>query len=570
MSEIRGSKTVQSPFPFIRDTLPAGEYNSLMPPNRLPRLLIQTMRERKQIILKRITEWIRKSDFVDFYRAFLTETQEGKRRIGILYELLIEGIQGNLQPLIDDQLRTGYVRARKEVPLDNTLQFHRMLERIIIDEFLALHGGFELDPKDLYEETRILGYVVDKAKEMVSKSYIKTKEELIEKRTRQIESLYNLRIAMDNSVTITQFSLMLTNEVSKILGDSYVVVSIYHRQKNKKMPFHQSGNSPSALELFREGNLNEVQRKIFGVQVPHLVDHNGNTLSPISPEAIGIFPRRHWLLIPIFTKQNFYGFLSVTTGESEFQIGADAYVVLSVVSKIAQALERNHTLRTLRNSKTELKRLTNKIIHVQEEDRRKVSAEIHDTIIQRLTAIWLKLQYLKDRNPSSMSEFHGDFELLNRFTNESIEEARRIVSRLRPPGLDELGVQKALEGYVKFYQEQTAIKVDLLVEGDGSNLPPEKQISIFRILQEAMENVRKHSNSSYARVHFKCSGNRCSFSVADFGTPKAGFFLNRCDTPPSHFGLKIMKERAEAMGGTLRYGPAKGKGFIVRGNIPIT
>lgn len=527
------------------------------------------MRERKAVILERMLEAIRASDFTDSYRAFLADTQEGRRRIGIVYELLMKGIQGNLQPLIDDQLRTGYIRARKQVPLDNTLRFHRILERIIIDEFLTLNADFELNPKDLHAETSVLGFVIDKSKEMISTSYIKTKEEIIEKRSRQIENLYNLSIAMDRSMSIPEFSQMMTREVSKILGASYVVVTIFNSGRKTNNACYRTGNSKIALRAFQEIGIHETQNGMIGVQVPRLVDPERGTTHTISPADIEVFPPHLWLLIPIFTKRNFYGFLSINNAGANTQMGTDAYVVFSVVSKIAQALERNQTLRTLRKSKVELRRLTNRIIDVQEEYRQKISAEIHDTIIQKMTCIWFKLQFFEKRYPFHVKEFGSDFEFLKAYTDQSIREARRIVSGLRPPGLDELGIQRAVEGYVKLFQEQNPIRVDLSFEGDYSSLSPEKQINMFRIIQEAMENVGKHSHAAHARVALRCVNDRCFFSVEDSGNGGGDPELGRRDDSRSHFGLKIMMERADAMGGVLRYGRTKGGGYSVRGNVPV-
>lgn len=256
---------------------------------------------------------------------------------------------------------------------------------------------------------------------------------------------------------------------------------------------------------------------MLGVQVPHLVDPERATMHPISPADIEVFPHHLWLLIPIFTKQNFYGFLSINNAGSDTKMGTDAYVVFSVVWKIAQALERNQTLRTLRKSKAELRRLTSRIIDVQKEYRQKISAEIHDTIIQKMTCIWLKLQFFEKRHPFHVKEFGSDFEFLKADTDQSIQEARRTVSGLRPPGLDELGIERAVEGYVKLFQEQNPIRVDLSFEGDYSSLSAEKQINVFRIIQEAMENVGKHSHAAYARVALRCVNDRCFFLVEDSG-----------------------------------------------------
>ncbi|MGZ8429753.1 MAG: sensor histidine kinase, partial [Candidatus Deferrimicrobiaceae bacterium] len=130
-------------------------------------------------------------------------------------------------------------------------------------------------------------------------------------------------------------------------------------------------------------------------------------------------------------------------------------------------------------------------------------------------------------------------------------------------------IQRAVEGYVKQFQEQNPIRVDLSFEGDYSSLSAEKQINVFRIIQEAMENVGKHSHAAHARVALRCVNDRCFFLVEDSGNGDRGPKPVRRDAPRSHFGLKIMKERADAMGGVLRYGRTKGGGYSVRGNVPV-
>ena len=249
--------------------------------------------------------------------------------------------------------------------------------------------------------------------------------------------------------------------------------------------------------------------------------------------------------------------------------GADSYVILSVVSKIAQAMERNQYLVKLRKSQKMLQRLASRIIYMQEEERKKISAEIHDTIIQRLTGIWFKLLYLEETMPVMKQTNLESFVSLKSYVNDSIMEGRRIVYGLRPLMLDELGAEKTIEEYVKNFRLENSLDVDLEFKGDFSRLSPEKQTSVFRILQEAMENIKKHSNSKSARIRLDCTEAELSFVVEDFGTGKSKRFLKKKEMGKSHFGLEIMDERAKAVGGKVKYGYKSRGGFVVKGLIPM-
>ena len=206
---------------------------------------------------------------------------------------------------------------------------------------------------------------------------------------------------------------------------------------------------------------------------------------------------------------------------------------------------------------------------MQEEERKKISAEIHDTILQRLTGIWFKLLYLEETMPVMKQTDLESFVSLKSYVNDSILEGRRIVYGLRSLMLDELGAKKTIEEYVKNFRLENSMEVDLDFKGDFSKLSPEKQTSVFRILQESMENIKKHSNSKSARIRLDCTEAELSFFVEDFGTGKSKRLLKKKEMGKSHFGLEIMDERVKAVGGKVKYGFKNRGGFVVKGMIPM-
>lgn len=539
---------------------------------RVPHLLINAMTECKPQILNAAFKAIRQADVKKDYRAMLADSREGRRRVSMVLGLIQKALCGDMQPLLDDQIRTGYIRVIQKVPLHNTLKVHTLMEQTIAREFLKFYSdssNSEMNYRDLQEDIAVLGQVYDKIKETVSNSYLKTRDEIIERRSKQIEGLYKLRTTLDENSKISSFSQMFIDEVSGILGASHVVLAINKRAGKRFTPSVQVGSSAVALELFVSESMGDILKRMVDIRTPCLVDHNGGKQFPINPESIETIPSGYWLAVPIFTENNFYGFLSINTEKLSGQLfGADSYVILSVVQKIAQAMERNQVLTELRKSQKRLQHLANKVIYAQEEERKKISAEIHDTMIQRLTGIWYKLLYLEDALPDIRKADRELFHSLKTYVNESIMEGRKIVYGLRPLMLDELGVQKTIEEYGKKFRQEHAIEVDVVFKGECSMLSPEKQTSLFRILQEALENIRKHSDSKRARVVLKGSESGVSFAVEDFGTVKARGVSRKSELGKSHFGLIIMEERAKAAAGRLKYGFKKGGGFVVKGNVP--
>ncbi|MBI5905978.1 MAG: hypothetical protein HZB86_10625 [Deltaproteobacteria bacterium] len=542
---------------------------------RVPHLLVQSISERKQQILRSTFQAIRKADLKEEYRILMADSAEGQRRTAMVLGLIQKALRGDIQPLIEDQIRTGYIRVVQKVPLHNTLKVHTIMEQAITREFINHYSDYsstEMNLKDLHEEVIVLNFVYGKVKEVVSESFLKTRDEIIEKRSKQIEGLYKLGNTLDDNSSISDFSQIFINEVSNILGAAHVILTIDNGSGSSRRfhPTTQVGSSTVALELFISERMDEILKKMVQVRVPSLVDHHGRKQFPVNSESIETIPIGYWLVVPIYTESKFYGFLSINTGKLNGQLfGADSYVILSVVSKIAQAMARNQYLTELRKSQRMLQRLAGRIISLQEEERKKISAEIHDTIIQRLTGIWFKLLYLEETTPAVKDTDYDSFVALKSYVNDSIKEGRRIVYGLRPLMLDELGVKKTIEEFVNNFRKENSMEIELDIRGDFSRMSSDKQTSVFRILQEAMENIKKHSDSNRARVLLECGDAELSFLVEDFGTGKAKRVPRKKEIGKSHFGLVIMDERAKAVGGRMRYGFKNRGGFIVQGKIPM-
>lgn len=539
----------------------------------VPYLLINAISELRHQIATNAVESLRKADLTPQYKEILALSPEGVKRVDMVIGLVQEALKGDIQPLLEDQAYTGRIRVLQGVPLQNTIQAHSISEFEITRAFIRLYSdstSMDISLKDLHEELSVLNYVYYKAKETIIDSYLNTRDEFIDKRNKQIEGLYKLRNMFRDNFNISQFTQSFTREVSRILSGAHVILTINSGTNKRFLPAFQVGSSSLALDLFANEVMSKILSKMVQIRGPCLVDHKGMKQFPINPESIEIIPTGYWLVIPIFTKIRFYGFLSIDTeklGEQLF--GADSYVILSAVSEIAQAMEKNQYLIELRKNQKTLHRLTNRIIYLQEEERKRISANIHDTIIQRLTGIWYKLLYMDEISQDTDNTLGELFVSLKKYVNDSIVEGRRIVYMLRPLMLEELGVQKTIEEYVNNYMLENAIVVDVVFKGDLSRLSPAKQTTLFRILQEAMENIKKHSNSKKAIVTIKCTEPELTFSVEDFGSGTGKRSLKASDIGKTHFGLIIIDERVKAFGGRVRYGFKKSGGFIVKGKIPI-
>ena len=195
--------------------------------------------------------------------------------------------------------------------------------------------------------------------------------------------------------------------------------------------------------------------------------------------------------------------------------------------------------------------------HVEEE-RRRLSREVHDQLGQIATAAKIVVDELVRSHPGLPK---AQVQPLVSLLDEAIHTTRRIAAELRPPMLDDLGLGAAVAHHVKTVAALGKLDTDVEIDGDD-RLPPDRANQIFRILQEATTNVLRHAGASTLSVRGGIDGARYRFDVEDDGRGPRGM---RADEG----GVRNMRERAALVGGTLHFGPAPGGGTRVTVLVPL-
>jgi signal transduction histidine kinase len=193
-------------------------------------------------------------------------------------------------------------------------------------------------------------------------------------------------------------------------------------------------------------------------------------------------------------------------------------------------------------------------IEAQEAERARVARELHDEAGQSLTALALNLRYLEDHLDDEGRTRLGD---LRQMVNGVASSLRSLATDLRPSGLREHGLASAIERQAAKLREATGMAVDVAVEGLPADLPGEMEIALFRVIQEALTNVARHSGAGQVSVVASRLGDRVRVVVEDDGR---GFDPL---TPTGRLGLRGIRERVELLGGTLRIESAVGTGTAV-------
>src|SRR5579859_3473759 len=203
------------------------------------------------------------------------------------------------------------------------------------------------------------------------------------------------------------------------------------------------------------------------------------------------------------------------------------------------------------------------MLSAQEDERRRIARELHDEAGQLLTSLLVGLRTLEDSR--KLTDVHAQGHRLREITAQAIDEVGRLARGLHPMVLDDHGLGVALSRYVTEYAKTHKIAVDLaLSELDCGNLPPAVQIGLYRILQEALTNVARHSGAAAVSIKFAHSATALQVAVTDNGR---GFDTKSAALSSSHLGIQSMRERAAMLGGTISF-TSKGTGTRILVRVP--
>ncbi len=215
-------------------------------------------------------------------------------------------------------------------------------------------------------------------------------------------------------------------------------------------------------------------------------------------------------------------------------------------------------LEALKESERQLKLLTSQLLTAQEDERRRVAHDIHDSLGSQLSAVKFKIEDFFKMMP-------GASESITAALQEAINESRRIQMDLHPSILDDLGIAPALAWFCRKFETTYPLKIQQKVAIKEDEVPKPLKRTIYRVSQEAFNNIAKHSKANRAQLCLQKNSNTIELSIQDNGQ---GFELT-IDTSTKGVGLSSMKERTEGSGGTFCIESTKGKGTIVRACWPL-
>lgn len=215
-----------------------------------------------------------------------------------------------------------------------------------------------------------------------------------------------------------------------------------------------------------------------------------------------------------------------------------------------------------------LRELTGRLLVAQDEERRHMAREVHDHAGQTLVALTLNLAALQELDRGQRSAMTDLLEQSQQLSDGLSKEIRTLSYLLHPPLLDEAGLRSALQWYVEGFSNRSGIVVDLELPTDSKRIPRALELVLFRIVQESLTNIHRHSGSLTARIRLVLSARSVEVEIADQG--KGIPMEKRQDMTAAQLGVGVrgMEERARQFGGTLHI-ESSSAGTIVTATIPL-
>src|SRR6202166_4463101 len=240
---------------------------------------------------------------------------------------------------------------------------------------------------------------------------------------------------------------------------------------------------------------------------------------------------------------------------------------------IAKHLRLSHAyseLETLTAERTaEVQKLTQRLLKVQDDERRKLARDLHDSTGQTLAALKISVALLQENckeTPAALANVSDVVQL----ADQAIEEIRTMSYLLHPPLLDEVGFACAAEWYIEGFAKRSGINVTANITPSPKRLSKSTEIALFRVLQESLTNVHRHSGASDASIHFKHEAEAVILEIRDFGSgiPEERLRCLEGVSAETGVGLAGMRERLRELNGRLEI-ESDGGGTSMRATVPL-
>lgn len=276
---------------------------------------------------------------------------------------------------------------------------------------------------------------------------------------------------------------------------------------------------------------------------------------------------RSFFMVPLHAEGKMIGALSVSSFDVDTFLPSHIEDTLAISIPLGLLIKNAQLLEQLQAANQRLLSLTSHLVSAQEDERRRISLELHDEAGQALTALKLSLAMIQSELPGECQGIQAQVREAIGLTEKTMNELRLLAHNLHPPAIDTVGLSQTLRDYCQRVSRQSGIEI-LYRDSQLNHLPGQIQISLYRVVQEALTNIVKHSGASRVEVQMESDAESIRVKVTDNGR---GFSPDQTHAfaAPKGLGLIGIHERLEALGGTLKIETHPGEGTQLITQIPL-
>jgi signal transduction histidine kinase len=328
-----------------------------------------------------------------------------------------------------------------------------------------------------------------------------------------------------------------------------------------------SKSSENPAELLRQSFVERAVQEGRPVMVADIWDDR--TMLPWHAEA----EAQGWrssVAVPLLSHNQLVGVLTAYAHRPNAFEPADVATLMSLASQAAVTIYNAQLFAELEAQREALRQVSLRLVNAQEAERRLISRELHDELGQALTALKINLDLARRALPERASpKLRRSVHEASSLAMHTLETARNMSLALHPALLDDLGLVAALRWEIDRFEQMTGQTVLFETDLADLKLQPELEITIYRIVTEALTNIARHAQASEIQLLLKLEEQQISLQVADNGI---GFDVENWQNSPGErksLGLVSMRERAELLGGKLEIISSLGRGTTVTGVLPV-
>ncbi|MCL5036403.1 MAG: sensor histidine kinase [Chloroflexi bacterium] len=393
--------------------------------------------------------------------------------------------------------------------------------------------------------------------------------DFLDNKLKQLNLFYELALAVASPLNLLSLMGMVLAMMMRHLKMQSGAIFLYDEERERFVCRFQQGdpdNSMEELELSLSDPLTEEL-----LTLSHSIIVEDISRGPASSLTYALMRGQFvsMIAIPLQFKDRLLGILVLADREND-NIEQNISILDSLGGQIAIAVENARLFESLKEKNIQVESLVSKLIQAQEEERKRVAAEIHDGVAQSLVGIKTQLQMIKNRLVDDPSDAMEKVDKLMEITGENIKEVRNIMYNLRPASLDDLGLIASVENLLQRVGRDKDIEIEFITNRNDIRLSPVVEITIFRVVQEAVNNILRHSGSNKAWIRMNFDPSRLRLEIVDDGKGISQEELSARLKESRRFGLQGMRERVQMVEGKFNFITNPGKGSIVDVEIPMT